>query len=842
MREPHDNLDAYRNKRKFEATPEPRADRSSAAASASPLFVIQKHAAHRLHYDFRLELNGTLKSWAIPKGPCLDPSIKRMAVHVEDHPLSYADFEGIIPAGNYGAGTVIVWDIGTWECEGDAEASYQKGHLRFQLHGKKLQGAWHLVRTRGMSGKQESWLLIKQNDASASPLAQYDIVEAQPESALITAEPEQRSVAHGKPAETLPLMLSPQLATLTDAPPRGDGWIYEVKLDGYRLLTRMTATEGVHLFTRNGNDWTSRLKSLARVIERMNWNETWLDGEIVMFDSNGVSNFQRLQNAFDANETQHIVYMLFDLPYYEGNDLRSLPLAQRRALLRRLLNGVPEASNGTLRFSEHIDAKIGELFDAACRLRVEGLIGKRSDSAYTSGRTREWIKLKCLQRQEFVIGGYTDASNKNVRAIGALLLGVHDSDGVLHYVGKVGTGFTQRSSIELHSQLQSLGNTKSPFAESVRQAGVHWVKPSLLAEVTFAAWTDDGHIRHSSFQGLRTDKPASAITRELAVGVADGNANVDGARKRQSPRREPQSMKKINTADAIVAGVAITHPDRLIDKHSGVTKLDLVRYYERAAKPLLAHLNDRPVSLVRGPEGVGGEIFFQKHRGNLHIPALVELDSELMPNHPPLIAIDSPIALIQCAQMNVVEFHTWNARVGHIEQPDRIIFDLDPGDGIVWPQIIEAVHLMKAALDQLHLKSYLKTSGGKGLHVVVPLLPRDDWQRVRDFSEALARHMASTLPQLFVATSGPKNRIKRIFIDYLRNTRGATTASAFSARLRPGLGVSIPIDWHELDSLNSSAQWHVQNLDKDEISARMKCWRGYAQVKQTLDRALRALE
>ena len=849
-------LDSYRKKRRFDETPEPDAKpqkKSRAPQTADKIFVIQKHAARRLHYDFRLELDGTLKSWAIPKGPSLDPAIKRMAVHVEDHPLDYANFEGTIPAGNYGAGTVIVWDAGVWTPLGDAAEGYKKGHLKFELHGEKLHGHWHLVRAhlrsaekghsaeKGRSGEKDSWLLIKERDDAARPAAQYDIVEAEPNSVRqgtakkIAAKklPEKNKTTALGDKAAQPLMLAPQLATLVDSVPRDKGWIYEIKFDGYRILTRINAKDGVHLFTRNGNDWTNKLKRLTQSIAQLKLADAWLDGEIVMLDQHGISHFQQLQNAFENAHTERICYMLFDILYYSGRDLRAVPLLQRRALLQQLL---ADNDNATLRFSDHVEAKPAELIDTACRMQIEGLIGKRADAPYTSGRTRDWIKLKCLQRQEFVIGGYTEASHKNVRAIGALLLGVHDEQGNLRYAGKVGTGFTQQSSLELREKLQPLIAAKSPFANSVRQAGVHWVKPQLLAEIAFAAWTDDGHIRHSSFQGLRSDKPAAAITREQPLHTAAVENSI--ARKTQ-----PKSAANIKTARAgaksEVAGIAVSHPDRVIDKTSGATKYDLVRFYETVATQLLAHLKDRPVSLVRAPAGVGGEIFFQKHRGS--IDQLIELDPALLPGHPALIAIDSLASLIACVQMNVVEFHTWNARLAHIEQPDRMIFDLDPGEGIVWPQMVEAAQLLKSMLDELRLNSFLKTSGGKGLHVVVPLTPRDDWQTVRDFSETLVRHMAKTIPQLFVATSGPKNRINRIFIDYLRNNRGSTTAAAFTARLRPGLGVSVPMAWQELNDLQSSAQWHIGNIDKAVAAERAATWRDYARVKQTLARAQKIL-
>jgi bifunctional non-homologous end joining protein LigD len=799
-----------------------------------------------------------------------------MAIHVEDHPLSYANFEGTIPEGNYGAGTVIVWDTGEWIPLGDPAAGYAGGRLKFELRGEKLRGHWNLIRTHLRSGDKDSWLLIKERDEEARPAAEFDITEAQPASVLRGAAPAGKTAAKkstsakkaavkksatakeiaapqpelGVSAEQ-PLMLAPQLATLVDKAPRETGWLYEIKFDGYRVLARINANDGIHLFTRNGNDWTKKLKHLAAALAKLNLGEAWLDGEIVVLDNKGISNFQQLQNAFESAKTEKITYLLFDIPFYRGRDLRAVPLIERRKLLQQLLSANNESTNALIRFSEHIDAPPAELLDTACRMQVEGLIGKRINAPYTSNRTRDWIKLKCMQRQEFVIGGYTDASNVNVRAIGALLLGVHDNKGNLRYVGKVGTGFTQQSSIDLHSKLQPLITEKSPFADTVRQPGVHWVKPSLLAEVAFGAWTDDGHIRHSAFQGLRSDKPAAAITRELpqkvdAVAAASKPAAAlkSRAAKKSTAAATRGSMRSTNrdSEKAVIAGITITHPDRVIDKTSGITKYQLVQYYERVAPQLLAHLKNRPVSLVRAPEGVGGEIFFQKHVGGLHIPELFELDPALMPKHPPLIAVNSLTALIGSVQMNVVEFHSWNTNISHSEQPDRMVFDLDPGEGIVWNQIVEAAALLKSMLDALQLKSFLKTSGGKGLHVVVPLAPQDDWATVRNFSEALVRHLAAAIPQLFVAVSGPKNRVNRIFIDYLRNNRGSTTAAAFSARLRPGLGVSIPLAWDELSSLQSSMQWTVDNVDAAIAAEREQTWKGYAKVRQTLQRAQRKLD
>ncbi|UDM52448.1 DNA ligase D [Cupriavidus sp. MP-37] len=862
-------LDKYRRMRDFGATPEP----SGGAARATPRkraaalsFVIQKHAARRLHYDFRLELGGTLKSWAVPKGPSLDPNDKRMAVHVEDHPMDYAGFEGVIPAGHYGAGTVIVWDRGTWVPVGDPEAGYRSGKLKFELRGEKLHGHWTLVRMHGSRQKeQDAWLLIKERDDAAVPASEFDVVEAMPDSVLggTQRKPAARRASAGKAAEAaetgtsaaqasmralkpppgatraaLPLALAPQLATLVEKPPPdAEAWRYEIKFDGYRLLARIDGKD-VRLFTRQGHDWTSKLRALARDVGALGLPDGWLDGEIVVLGKHGETDFQALQNAFDTARVEAIQYFAFDLPYFAGHDLRKVPLVERRALLRRIFE---HNTSARLQFSEDFEASAGDMLDAACRMKLEGVIGKRVDSGYVSARSNTWIKLKCTLRQEFVVAGFTDPKGSR-NGIGSLLLGVHDSGGRLRYAGNVGTGFDTRTLDELRAQLDALRADASPFHAVPAGVRGHWVKPRLVAEVSFGSWTREGRVRHAVFHGLRTDKPAGAVSVEQPAAPAGKGKAAATTRDKPASRPAPGSKAGAAKRQTAVGGkVSISNAERVIDAESGLTKGELVRYYERAAPLMLPHLRGRPIAMVRAPSGVGGEQFFQRHSDTLRVDGLNVLDPGLWPGHPALLEIASAEALVAAAQLNVVEFHTWNASKRSIDRPNRIIFDLDPGEGVPWTQVQEAAALMKALLDELGLASFLKTSGGKGLHVVVPVTPRAGWDELKDFARDVVLHVAATLPQRFVAKSGARNRVGKIFIDYLRNGMGATTVAAFSARARPGLGVSMPVAWEELDTLTSAAQWTVANVE--DVEARLDAleaadpWADYAGTRQAITRA-----
>lgn len=793
-----DPLQPYRAKRDFARSPEPQ---GGAAAGDALRFVVQKHAARNLHYDFRLELDGTLRSWAVPKGPSLDPHDKRMAVQVEDHPLDYAGFEGTIPPGHYGAGTVIVWDNGTWEPEGDPRRGLADGKLKFRLHGHKLDGGWTLVRMRGRgSERQTPWLLIKEQDDAARPAAAYNVVEAAPDSVLAApakaAKGRSRKVAAAAAAAALPLSFAPQLATLVDAVPAEGDWLYEIKFDGYRLLARIDGADDVRLFTRNGHDWTAKLKGLARELGRLGLRG-WLDGEIVVQDAHGVPDFQALQNAFDAKRTQDILYFLFDAPFLDGRDLRAEPLRERRRLLRAALEAAPAQPH--LRFSEDFAVAASDLLHTACQMRMEGVIGKRADAPYTPGRGRSWIKLKCQQRQEFVIGGYTDPKGSR-SGLGALLLGVHDAAGTLHYAGNVGTGFSQHTLDTLAQRLATLHVDRAPFEHVPAGVRGHWVRPTLVAEVSFAEWTKEGRVRHAVFHGLRDDKPPRAVSREAAVPPP-------------APAKAKRSAKPAAQV-ALPAGLRLTHGERVVDAASGTTKRALAEYAARAAGHWLPHLKGRPVALLRAPEGVGGEAFFQKHDQGRKIPGLRQLDPSLDPGHGPLMTVADRAGLLGSVQMNMLELHTWNAKADAIERPDRMTFDLDPGDGVAWPQVREAAELVRTMLDALGLQALLKTSGGKGLHVVVPFRASHGWDTVKGLSQRIVQHLAATLPERFVAKSGPRNRVGRIFADYLRNGRGATTVSAWSPRARPGIGVSVPVRWEELPSLEGGAHWTLATIDE----------------------------
>ncbi|HSJ97592.1 MAG TPA: DNA ligase D, partial [Myxococcota bacterium] len=764
MASAHGSLSTYRKKRDFGVTAEPRG--TVARPGKRLAFVVQKHAARRLHYDLRLELEGTLKSWAVPKGPSLDPRIRRMAVHVEDHPLGYGKFEGVIPPGQYGAGTVIVWDRGTWAPVGDAAAGYRAGKLKFDLDGEKLHGRWNLVRIRNRAGeRQEPWLLIKEDDGHARPASEYDVVEALPQSVLRGAQkaakakparpaakakpaaksrsgpgtkaargtrtpkaaaPKAAAIPKGAVEADLPLFLAPQLATLVDEAPADDGWIYEIKFDGYRLVARIDGDD-VRLFTRNGNDWTARLKGLRDEVRALGLASGWLDGEIVVLGPDGRPDFQALQNAFDDARTGDIVYSAFDLPHFSGFDLTRVPLLERRNLLRSALAG----GGARVRFSEHFDAPVGELLRGACGKGLEGLIGKRADAPYASRRSSAWIKLKCHRRQEFVIGGYTDPRGSRV-GFGSLLLGVHDEAGRLVYAGNVGTGFDDKRLRSLHARLRALASPKDPFHRRPRSVKGHWVRPRMVAEVSFTEWTGDGRVRHPVFHALRSDKEPRAITREPAL--HEGAEPARGSAPAAAPRKRPVP------APSASAGIRITHGERVIDAATGATKLDLVRYYERIAPHMLPHLVGRPVALVRAPTGIGGELFFQKHGEKLRIPGIRTLDRSFWPGHAPMLEVATREGLVGAAQMNVVELHTWNSTTADITHPDRVIFDLDPGEGVGWEALKEGTALTRKMLELLGLESFLKTSGGKGLHVVVPLDPNWDYEAVRDFSAAVVRH------------------------------------------------------------------------------------------------------
>jgi len=779
-----DRLERYREMRDFSITPEPHGRKTPRKKDALH-YYIQRHDATRLHYDFRLELDGVLKSWAVPKGPSFNPADKRLAVQTEDHPLDYGEFEGTIPANQYGAGDVLLWDRGEWTPEDpDPRAALRKGTLHFRLEGEKLRGSWVLTRLR----ERKNWLLIKRNDQNAS--ADVDIVEDRPESVKRAPKKSRRAAK----AE-LPAFVTPQLATLVSEPPKSGDWVYEVKHDGYRMLARVSAN-GVGLFTRSGNDWTAKLPHLARAVEKLGLENTWLDGEIVVPGPDGRASFQALQNAFDAGADAKIVYYVFDAPFLDGKDMRQLPLKERKKHLRAKLEKPPAG----IRFSDDLAGSAQEVLDHACKLKLEGLIGKQAESLYVAGRTRSWIKLKCRLRQDFVIAGYT-APKGSRQGFGALLVGVYDKPRHLVYAGKVGTGFDDDRLSSLMKKFAPLKSSESALANPPREKGVTWLKPKLVAEVEFAERTDEGLIRHGSFMGLRQDIPAKQVGEERA----------------QEPPRP----------------IKITHPERLIWPSLKITKADLARYYSEVADWMLPHVANRPLTLVRCPDGAEAKCFYQRHLGMGASPGELKTFSNRK-----YLYLETNSGILSAVQNGAVEFHTWGATVPDVKHPDRITMDLDPGPDIEWKELVHATELTRTLLEKLGLKCFLKTTGGKGLHVVAPLQPKLAWDRVKEFTRLVAEFLVKAEPDLFVANMSKARRPGKIFVDYLRNAETASAVSAYSARARKDAGVSTPLEWNELGRADLRARFTVLTVPKRLAKLTLDPWAEYTSTRQSITPAM----
>lgn len=836
------SLREYQKKRDFKRTPEPPAVvRRSRTKGA---FVIQKHAASRLHYDFRLEHDGVLKSWAVPKGPSLDPADKRLAVMVEDHPLAYGGFEGIIPKGQYGAGPVLLWDRGYWIPKGDVDEGLRKGRLEFSLEGRKLHGSWVLVRLRTPTAGERNWLLIKRSDESARPGGKNPVTKKQPESVKSgrsieeiaagsrvvrkSARARSRSAASKAAAALskagpgdLPTFVEPQLATLVTAAPSGNEWIHEIKYDGYRTLARLEAGR-VRWMTRSGLDWSDRFASLSPAVEALPCRSVLLDGEVVVLRPDGTSSFQDLQKALSEGGSDSMHYFAFDLLHVDGLDLRSCAQDERKEVLRVLIG----RRRGLLRYSDHVDGQGDAFHRKACRAHLEGIISKRRDLPYRSGRSNQWLKTKCALAQEFVVAGFTRPGGSRV-GLGALVLGVRER-GRFRHVGRVGTGFDRAALRRFRVLLEPLRIETAPFDAPVSSAasrGVTWVRPRTVVEVSFTSWTADGLLRHPSFRGLREDKPAAHVVREGAVPplVAQGSRTRSGA-----------SAKPKRDSSAVVAGVALTHPDRVLYSEQGLTKLDLARYYEWIAPRILPHLRGRPLSVVRCPRGEGGECFFQKHGHDTFPAGVRSVEVKEKKGGAPYLMVDSTQGLVALVQMGVLELHPWGSRSDRLDQPDRMFFDLDPAPDVRWERVAEAARLIREVLSRLDLQSFLKTTGGKGLHVVVPLARRHGWDDVKAFSRAVAMQISAEEPRLYLATASKAMRKGRIFIDYLRNARGATAVAPFSTRARPGASVSTPVDWKELDGRLRSDTFDVRNLEERLRKQRRDPWQGFSALGQTL--------
>ncbi|WP_315919118.1 DNA ligase D [Mesorhizobium sp. SP-1A] len=796
------DLEQYRSKRDFARTSEPagKTARAAAKSGAGGIFVVQKHAATRLHYDFRLEHDGVLWSWAVTRGPSLDPHEKRLAVHVEDHPIEYASFEGTIPKGEYGGGSVIVWDEGTWVPEHDPALGMKKGHIDFELHGHKLNGKWHLVRLKPRPGeKRDNWLLIKSADAAARP--GEDILQEAPDSVKSglsveevgegkAAKGEKPRVWHSdKPATAkgrakaarMPEFVEPALATLEKDAPSGKEWLHEVKFDGYRMQAQIAGTE-VRLLTRNGLDWTERFGGgILAALAGLKCSDAVLDGEIVVLGDNGISSFSLLQADLSAKRTNRMIYYVFDLMRLNGEDLRGEPLVERKERLRELLGDQPQDS--PLRFSDHFVEPGKVMLEHACRLGLEGVVSKRAESPYRSGRGLSWIKSKCTQRQEFVIGGYLP-SDKTGRGLRSLLVGYHEG-GKLTYAGRVGTGFSTAAADDLKKRLDALKAAKSPFAGKVPGGrGLVWVRPDLVAEVEFRAWTSDRIIRHASFQGLREDKPAEEVVQE-EPGAPAAKAKA-GSKRPAGPSRGSAKTT-----------VKLSHPDKLLWPAEKVSKHDLLDHYALVWPRMEPFVVNRPLALVRAPDGVDGQRFFQKH-------ASPGMSDHIQRSKDPedgeeILFIKDFDGVAALVQMGVVEIHIWGCTVDKIDTPDQIVFDLDPDEGVAVEVVRRAALDIRARLEELKLPTFVKTSGGKGYHVMVPLKPAAKWDEVKGFAHDFARAMEQAAPDRYTATLSKKARTGRIFIDYLRNGRGSTTVAPYSSRAKKGATVSMPVTWKEIE-------------------------------------------
>lgn len=822
------SLEKYREKRDFGKTPEPR---GKAAKSRQQLaYFVQRHDASHLHYDFRLELEGTLKSWAIPKGPSLDPADKRLAVQVEDHPLDYGTFEGEIPARHYGAGTVLLWDRGTWIPDGDPVDGYRKGRLKFRLEGRKLSGNWSLVRMKGSDDKKENWLLIKERDESARNGDEADITNLRPES---VGESKSSTRGHAKDhavdpprlagaAETrMPENIRPQLATLIEHAPKGDEWLSEVKFDGYRALCRIDQGKA-RLYTRAGHDWTGKWSSIASAAARLPVEQAWLDGEIVAVAEDGSISFQALQNAAHKGAPARLAYYVFDLVYLNGHDLSEVPLLTRKNTLKALLAAFDPGC--PILYSDHIAGDAQNVFEHACMHGLEGIIVKRADARYAQTRGRSWLKVKCRQRQEFVIGGYTDPAGSR-EEFGALLLGVYDDKRELRYAGRVGTGFDADALKSVAKNFLRLRQTTASYADpptGSEARDVHWLKPELVAEIEFAEWTAGGAVRQASFIGLRNDKPGREIVRERPL----AHSELAQAARPESPHGSHEEDR--------VAGIPISHAARILFPGAGWTKLDLARYYESIADRMLPHLCNRPLSLVRCPKGGDEECFFQKHVNETISSDIERIEVPEEHGNATYMMANSLSAIISLVQIGVLEFHTWGASQSHLDKPDRMIFDLDPAPELPWMQVVEAAQLIRALLDDIGLKSFVKTTGGKGLHVAVPLKPERSWNEVKLFSRAIAKHLEKTIPDRFTSSLSKSKRVDKLFVDYLRNTEGATAVAAYSTRARPNAPISTPIRWDELGADMHSNRFNLGNIQRRLGQLKEDPWSEYFRVEQRI--------
>lgn len=840
------NLDEYRSKRRFRQTPEPPAEekenakqrrgQSKQAAAPRQRFVIHKHDATRLHFDLRLEHAGVLWSWAVPRGPSLDPRQRRLAVQTEDHPIEYLNFEGLIPAGNYGAGPMIVWDRGHWSCDTSPTQAMRDGKIKLSLDGERLQGRWTLVRTGGSDSR--NWLLIKEKDgppATASRAKQPPAIASKDEpvvseqtsiasgrtlAQIRTGAPAAKTASRRKSVSTLAGLpeFKPKLPTLVDRPPSGAGWLHELKLDGYRMQVRVAGGQ-VQLITRNGHDWTDRFPELADAIASLPLENAILDGELVALAADGSTDFSALQAALAQGQTSRLVFFFFDLLHLNDEPLAGRVLLERKRQLEPLIR---DADHARLQYLDHIEGPPAPLWEACRRRGLEGVVSKRIDQPYRGGRAKDWLKSKHRRRDRFVIGGFQRSSNA-VAGLGSIAVGYFDTNGNLIHCGHVGSGWSDALGQSLLATLEKHRRETCPFEPSLTTP-LTWVEPTTVVEVAFAGVSSDGKLRQASLIAVESQLPADSVVRDVvSVDIAEGDLLVDDSATASKPRAATAAHTSHAPASAglqqqlaeLLQRVKVTHPERVLFPDLGATKLDLIVYLLQVNQWLLPHIQDRTVSLVRAPDGVGGETFFQRHPGPFQrqsgssqaIEAVhVEESSQ------PLLRIRSLEGLVSAAQMNVIEIHPWGSRVDRMDRPDRLVLDLDPDTAVAWPQVVDAAWILRDRLRDGGLQAFVKTTGGKGLHLVIPIARRYSWDRVAQWCTEWVEKLVAEDPKRFTGTSSKRARQGKIFIDHLRNRRGATSVAPYCVRVRPGATVSVPVFWEELSASLRPDHWNIRTV------------------------------
>lgn len=783
-------IDTYRAKRRFQETPEPAGSVGGSDGDGA-MFVIQKHKASHLHYDLRLEIGGALKSWAVPQGPCLDPKVRRFAKLVEDHPIEYGSFEGRIPDGNYGAGSVIIWDKGTYVSLKEPEAALAEGELKFRLAGEKLSGGWTMVR---LKDDPTSWLLIKERDPSARPLADYDVLVEAPNS-VVTGRPVEeeatpapvrrapRRKAPGKlagaVAAPMPAKWRPQLASTAETPPPGKGWIHEIKYDGYRTLVFVEGGRA-SLITRNGHDWTDRYGALAKAFARLPCRSAILDGEVVVQDPRGISSLNLLEQALSEGDSHAMTYFAFDLVYLDGYDLSGVRLADRKAALEGLLAPVVDARS-PIQLSDHVDGDGEALFLQASKLGLEGIVSKKADSRYVQSRSQSWVKVKRVDIGAFVVVGFLS----NMPKAASSLIVAEERDGELVYASRVGSGIGDTRARELYAML-SKAIIDRPVVAVPKTLGAVWVEPNWSAEIGYRSRSTAG-------------SPRSPVLLDVAP------------RKVAPPVKAVKKPKLVSDRD--LANIHLTNPQREMFEGSGVTKLDLAIHYARVGDWLLPELLRRPVTVIRCPTGDIKDLFYQRHAFAGLPPGVETIELADEEERAAFITVTEPRGYLGLTQFGAVEFHLWGCHVDDPEHPDRIVLDLDPDEGLPWARVCDGAEVLRARLEQLGLRPFLRTTGGKGLHLVMALEPGvHDWPLVKGFAEAVSRAMAADHPSLFTAMAAKERRRGKIYLDYLRNTRGASAVASYSLRARRDFPVATPIAWDELRKLSGGNAFNRLNI------------------------------